>query len=361
MQEDILVFVSAGRSFAGRFFVEDETPAMRRPGVMVLHGGAGVGAHEHERARMLAKLGYVAFVPDLFGEVFESREHGVRVIGRLVDNPAILRTLLTDALACMRGWPNVDPTRTAAIGFCFGGLAALELARGGADLRAAVSFHGGLTTRIPAEVGKVKASILVCTGAADPYATPEQRRALENEMTEAGADWQMHVYARRCTASPSAHLNGPGASTTRRRIADRGPRWAHFSRNCLAEPFCLGFRPPWHYGLPRLDLAGGLSRRIPEGVAAGHPARRWMLVAVTSTKRSVRFGSAVKRERSQRGRDARPALGAGPTLLERARSPRRPHSHGPYDRKEAHASMMPSTCRILLSPCAFPLRSSLPS
>jgi len=196
MNEQKIEFRSAGRAFAGFFFEPEAAGGARaRAGVMVLHGGAGLGAHERNRARMLTELGYVAFVPDLFGEVFESREHGVEVITGLVDDPAGLRARLSDALACMGARPGVDPSRLAAIGFCFGGLAALELARSAAELRAVVSFHGGLTANAPAEPGSVKAAILVCTGASDPFVTLEHRSAFEDEMTKARADWQLHVYA----------------------------------------------------------------------------------------------------------------------------------------------------------------------
>ena len=195
MTEHTIEFVSAGRVFAG-FFVEPDAAADGpRPGVMVLHGGAGLGAHERERARMLTDLGYVAFMPDLFAETFQTRERGVEVITGLVGDPPALRARLADALACMRSHVGVDPSRLAAIGFCFGGLAVLELARSGAELRAVVSFHGGLTARAPAHPGAVKSAILVCTGAADPFVTREHRTAFEEEMTRAGADWQLHVYA----------------------------------------------------------------------------------------------------------------------------------------------------------------------
>jgi dienelactone hydrolase len=195
MQEHRAEFMSAGHPFAGRFFLPESEDATTRPGVMVLHGGAGVGAHEIDRARMLVELGYVAFVPDLFAEVFESRERGVAVISNLVGDPPALRVRLSDALACLCALRTVDRSRVGAIGFCFGGLAALELARSGANVRAVVSFHGGLTARLPAEPGVVKATVLVCTGAADPFVPREHRSAFEDEMSNAKADWQMHVYA----------------------------------------------------------------------------------------------------------------------------------------------------------------------
>ena len=194
MKEDQIEFRSAGRVFAGRFFVPDAGRGTH-PGVLVLHGGAGLGIHEIERARALAELGYVAFAPDIFGEVFASRERGIEVINGLLDDAQALRTRLADALAFLRAARSVDPARLAAIGFCFGGLAALELARSGADVRAVVSFHGGLTSRLPAEPAQVKASILVCTGSADPHVPREHRSALEDEMTRAQADWQLHVHA----------------------------------------------------------------------------------------------------------------------------------------------------------------------
>jgi dienelactone hydrolase len=195
MKEEKIEFVSSGRRFAGLFVEPDAPPTPPRPAVMVLHGGAGLGAHERERAGMLAEIGYTAFAPDVFGEAFTSREHGIATITDLVSDPPKLRSRLADALACMRARPGVDSSRLAAIGFCFGGMAALELARSGADLRAVVSFHGGLAARAAAAPGAVKAALLVFTGAADPFVTREHRHAFEHEMTQAGVDWQHHVYA----------------------------------------------------------------------------------------------------------------------------------------------------------------------
>jgi dienelactone hydrolase len=192
-------FESSGKRFTGLLTSPraPQAPARadeRRPGILVLHGGAGLGEHERERSRMLAELGYVAFAPDLFGERFEDRAHGVAVLTALVAEPRALRARVSAALGWLRGQPNVDGSRTAAIGFCFGGLAALELARSGADVKAVVSFHGGLGTQAPARPREITSKVLVCTGSADPFVTREHRSSLEDELTAAGADWHMLVH-----------------------------------------------------------------------------------------------------------------------------------------------------------------------
>lgn len=166
-----------------------------RPGVLVFHGGAGPSEHERERARRLAELGYVALAPDLFGQPFTSREQGIALISGLISDPARFRGLLVAALAALSLQPRVGRARLAAIGFCFGGLAALELARAGGEIAAAVSFHGGLSTHAPATENTVTASILVCAGAADPFIGAEQRAAFEAEMVRARADWQLCLYS----------------------------------------------------------------------------------------------------------------------------------------------------------------------
>jgi len=161
-------------------------------GVLVFHGGAGPTEHEQRVARRLSALGYTVLVPDLFGEVFTDRAHGMRVIGELVAEPDRLRLRTAAALDCLR---DQGVERAAAIGHCFGGLAALELARSGAAIEAAVSFHGALTTRSPARAGQVRARVLACTGAADPFCPPDHRAAFEAEMTAAGVDWQHHIHS----------------------------------------------------------------------------------------------------------------------------------------------------------------------
>lgn len=173
-------------------------PAMpgKRPGVLVVHEAWGLGDHAIERAKMLAHIGYVALAADMYGDRRQATdlETAMELIGDLRSNPLKLRQRAWAGVETLRKHPLVDPARIAAIGFCFGGTTVLELARGGFDLRGVVSFHGGLETAAPAEPGAVKAKVLVCTGADDPMIPPPQVVAFEEEMRQAGADWQVISY-----------------------------------------------------------------------------------------------------------------------------------------------------------------------
>jgi dienelactone hydrolase len=168
-----------------------------RPGVLVFHEGLGLGDFAMERARRLAGLGYVALAADMFGERRQARnlQEVATLVGGLRAEPTKLRARGRAALETLASLPQVDAQRLVAIGFCFGGSVVLELARAGADLKAVVSFHGVLATKMPAASGGVKASVLVCTGADDPLAPPDQVADFENEMRLAAVrDWQVISY-----------------------------------------------------------------------------------------------------------------------------------------------------------------------
>ncbi len=175
----------------------DESIAEKRPGVLVFHEGLGLGEFAMERARRLAGLGYVALAADMFGERRQAAnlQEVADLVGGLRAEPEELRARGRAALDTLAALPEVDAGKLAAIGFCFGGSVVLELAREGAKLKAVVSFHGVLTTRMPAQPGAVKASVLVCTGADDPLAPPEQVADFRNEMrTGEVRDWQVIAY-----------------------------------------------------------------------------------------------------------------------------------------------------------------------
>jgi dienelactone hydrolase len=169
--------------------------AQDAPGVLVLHGGGGIGPHAKQRADMLAGMGYVAFVPDLFGHPVDGVEAAKALTAELTDNWADLRARCNAGLHVLRAQPQVDPDRIAAIGFCFGGQAALELGRSGADLRAIVGFHSQLRTCRPEDSANIKASVLLCLGDQDCFVSREEREEFIENMTETGVDCQLLLFS----------------------------------------------------------------------------------------------------------------------------------------------------------------------
>jgi dienelactone hydrolase len=182
--------------FLGYLAFDDAAPS-KLPGVLVVHEGLGLGEHIMEQTRRIANLGYVAFAPDMFGgrrQFFDIQEMS-KFLSELRNDLPTLRARARAALATLASLQRVDGTQIAAIGFCFGGSVVLELARDGANLKAVVSLHGVLSTKARAEPGKVKASVLVCTGADDPLAPTDQVVDFQNEMREANVqDWQVITY-----------------------------------------------------------------------------------------------------------------------------------------------------------------------
>ncbi len=175
-------------------FVWNESRTGRRPGILVAHGGAGLDEHVKGRARRFAEQGFVAFACDMYGEsVAGNRE---RVMARLMEfrtDRAKLRARARAGLQTLASQPLVDG-RLAAVGYCFGGMTVLELARSGAELAGVASVHGSLDTPRPARAGNVKAKILVCHGAIDPHVPMAQVNGFVEEMNGAGADWQLIAY-----------------------------------------------------------------------------------------------------------------------------------------------------------------------
>lgn len=169
----------------------------RKPGVVVFHEAGGISPNVERRTRMLAELGYVALAADMFGERWQAKAmgEGRERLQQFRDDPALARTRAKAALSVLAAHPQVDAGKLFAIGFCFGGTVALELARAGEPLLGVFSFHGTLESKAPAQKGAVKASIVVCQGAEDPWVPLAQRQALEQEMRTAEvADWQLIVY-----------------------------------------------------------------------------------------------------------------------------------------------------------------------
>lgn len=166
-----------------------------RPGVLVCHEGPGIGEHAKARARRLAELGYVAFAMDYHGGGKAlPMEEARKSLAIWRADPAGIRARAAAALNILIDRPEVDATQLAAIGYCFGGTTALELARSGADLKAVVGFHSGLGTARPQDAGQIRCPVLVCIGADDPLIPPQQRADFEAEMTAGKVDWRVNLY-----------------------------------------------------------------------------------------------------------------------------------------------------------------------
>jgi dienelactone hydrolase len=195
MKVENIEYRADGARMLGSLAVDDARSGLR-PGVLVCHEGPGLSDHAKNVARRLAGLGYVAFAMDYHGDgkLLADMAEAMRRIQAFMADPSGIRARATAALAVLKAQPQTDANRIAAIGYCFGGTTALELARSGADVHAVVGFHSGLGTARPADAKNIKGRVLVQIGADDPIIPNEQRLAFEKEMTAAGVDWRLNLY-----------------------------------------------------------------------------------------------------------------------------------------------------------------------
>jgi dienelactone hydrolase len=171
-------------------------PAGRSPCVLIAPTIRGRSEFEEQRCAEIVALGYSALVMDLYGtgrleEPIERKRE--RMNSLLADRPVLERRLLA-WLAAARALPHVDSSRVAAIGYCFGGLCVLDLARSGADILGVCAFHAVLKPPSKAAISDIRARVLVLHGWDDPLATPDSVFALTRELSDKGADWQIHAY-----------------------------------------------------------------------------------------------------------------------------------------------------------------------
>ena len=193
--------------FEGKLAWDDSTSG-QRPGVLVAHTIRGRSGFEEAKAAQLAEMGYAGFAIDVYGKdaIGSEFDDCRRMMDGLRRDRATLQRRLLLAVEALRGQPEVDASRVAAIGYCFGGLCVLDIARTGAALAGVVSFHGMFDA--PGNTGnnRIQARILALHGWDDPPATPEQAVALGAELTGMGADWQLHCYGnvRHAFTNPAA-------------------------------------------------------------------------------------------------------------------------------------------------------------
>lgn len=168
-----------------------------KPGVLVVHQWMGLTDYERRRCRQLAELGYIAFALDIYGRGVRPADTGeaAEFSGKYKSDRTLYRRRLNLGLEQLRKADNLSSDQVAAIGYCFGGTGVIELARSGADINGIVSFHGGLDSPTPEDGANIKARILICHGADDPYVPKEDIEATIAEFDANDVDWQMNVYA----------------------------------------------------------------------------------------------------------------------------------------------------------------------
>jgi dienelactone hydrolase len=209
-----ITYEADGRTMVGTLALPDGNDG--RPGVLVCHEGPGLDDHARSRATRLAdELGYVAFALDYHGDgkPISDRDEMMARLGALRSEPERARTIGTAGLDILRAEPRTDSGRLAAIGYCFGGTLSLELARGGADLKAVVGFHSGLSTVRAEDARNITSKVLALIGADDPIVNNDERRAFEEEMRAGGVDWQLVVYGgavHSFTNPRASHVDIPG-------------------------------------------------------------------------------------------------------------------------------------------------------
>jgi dienelactone hydrolase len=188
-------YTSGGTRLVGQLYRDDSVTGLR-PAVLVFPEAFGLNAHARERAERLAQLGYVAFAADLLGDgrVFDDLPSVLPSIRALYADRAAWRARAQAALDLLLAQAGVDPRRLAAIGFCFGGSTALELARSGAPLAAITTFHASLLPQLPEDAGRVRARVLVCHGDDDPVVNPDALATVIDELRRDGVDWQLARY-----------------------------------------------------------------------------------------------------------------------------------------------------------------------
>ncbi len=193
------------------FYAYDESLTGKRPAVIVVHDWSGQNEFAREKALLLAEMGYVGFALDMYGNGKEgkTKEEKVALMTPLMANRTLLAERILAAVHAVQSLPEVDAQKVAAIGFCFGGLCVLDLARTGEKISGVISFHGLLQAPSSHISKKIHAKILALHGQDDPMVPPEHVQNFAEEMTTAQADWQFHIYGNTQHAFMNPLANDP--------------------------------------------------------------------------------------------------------------------------------------------------------
>lgn len=202
------------------FIAFDETKG-KAPGVLIFHAWRGKDDFVLEKAKWLSSLGYVGIALDVYGKgvLGSSPEENAQLMQPFIDDRTFLLSRMEAGLKVAMGHSQVEKGKMGVMGFCFGGLCALDLARSGASVQGAISLHGLLMP--PGYENKASAKILVLHGHDDPMVAQEQVLAFEEEMTKAKADWQVHIYGKIMHAFTNPIANDPQAGTVYSEVAEK--------------------------------------------------------------------------------------------------------------------------------------------
>jgi dienelactone hydrolase len=225
-----VVYPIDGQPYEGRLAFDAEHKGAL-PGLLMAPNWMGVSAGAEEIAKSVAAKGYVVLIADVYGQAVrpQNADQAGAAMMPLKNDRALLRTRMQAAFEQLQkqGEAAVDTSKLAVFGFCFGGCCALDLARTGAPVKAAVSFHGTLDSPNPADAQNIKGSVLVLHGASDPLVPKEQLPAFEDEMNAAKVDWQLLSYGGAVHSFTDPHANVPGKMMYDEKTAKRAFKSMH--------------------------------------------------------------------------------------------------------------------------------------
>jgi dienelactone hydrolase len=202
------IYYQGEQEFHG-YLAYDDSRDSPRPAVLVAPDWSGRNEFACKKAEMLAQMGYVGFALDMYGQgrIGNTNDEKMALMQPLMNDRALLRGRVCAALDALVTMQEVDHKRIAIIGFCFGGLCALDLARSGAEIKGVVSFHGLLNQPAQVQSQAIQAKVLILQGYDDPMVKPEQISEFCKEMDAAKVDWQVHLYGHveHAFSNPHAH------------------------------------------------------------------------------------------------------------------------------------------------------------
>ncbi len=222
LEETVKYQDEQGTTLIGQL-VYDTKDKQLRPIVLVAPDWSGCNDFAREKARFLASLGYVGFAIDMYGEgkTGVTHEEKMALVQPVLNDRLLIRQRMLAAMNKAITLPMADKNQIAAIGFCLGGMCVLDLARAGADIKGVVSFHGLLHAPDNLPKTKIQSKVLVLHGYDDPMVPSDQVNDFAREMTEAGADWQIHMYGHTTHAFMNPMANDPSFGTVYNAVAEQ--------------------------------------------------------------------------------------------------------------------------------------------